>query len=271
MNRTALRLAAVAVLTNLGRSPWPTLVGRHVYDSRRDDITDLVDKERRPLLVVRTNKDLTSLRDPRTGQPSNVFSHRQVLLQIEASVVTGVEDGDGNLVAAWPVTDAELEAMLDLLEWQVWSALTGMSPLALWYREEVMARFEIEQIDSVPLYSEDGRFRLAAREISYVWRIPADCRPPALRAADVELDGAGSPIVSGALPPPLVAVFDKIAAEGDGDFKTTAAELRAVLEARELPTPSVHPMLDRVTMRIPEDHAPEGEEPLALFEAELLD
>ena len=270
MNRTALRLATVAVLTNLGREPWPTLVGKHVYDSRKDDLSDLAELDRQPRLVVRTDKDLTSLRDPRNGQPSNVFSQRQVLLQVEASVVTSVKDGAGNLFPAGPVTDAGLEALLDLLEWQVWAALTGLSPVALWYRDELMPGFAIEQVDSVPLYSEDGRFRLAAREISYVVRLPADCRPRALRADDVAVDGEGNPIVAGALPPSLVTVFDRIAADGDGDLKVMAADLRAVLEARDLPTPSVHPMLDRVTMRIPEDQAPEGEEPLALLEAELL-
>lgn len=269
MNRTALRLATVAVLTNLGREPWPTLVRQHVYDSRKDDVSDLAEMERQPRLVVRTDKDLTSLRDPRNGQPSNVFSQRQVLLQIEASVVSGARNDAGMLVPAWPPTDAGLEAMLDLLEWQVWAALTGLSPVALWYRE-LMPGFAIEQVDSVPLYSEDGRFRLAAREIAYIVRIPADCRPQALKADDVELDGNGQPIFGGALPPSLAAVFDKIAADGDGDLKAAAADLRAVLEARELPAPSVHPMLDRVTMRIPEDQAPEGEEPLALLEAELL-
>lgn len=270
MNRTALRLATVAVLTHFGQEPWPTLVGGHVFDSRKDDITDLAETERQPVLVVRTDKDLTSLRDPRTGQPSAVATQRQVMLQIEASVMTGVKGEDGNVLPAWPVTDSGLEAMLDLLEWQVWSALTGRSADALWFQRELMPGMAAEQVSSVPIFSEDGRFRLAAREITYVMRMPADCRPAALGTDDVVLDGEGNPVLANELPPTLAVVFDKIAAEGAGDLKEAAAQLRAALEARELPKPSVHPMLDQVTMTIPESTPPEGEDPLPLFEAELL-
>ena len=130
MNRTALRLSTTAVLTGLGHQPFPTLAGKSVYDSRQDAISDLVAQERRPVVIVRTDEDQRSQRDPRTGQPSAAPIYRAIKLRIEISLMTAIKNPDGTVVMAWPVTDAGLE----LLEFQLGNALTGNSPLAMWWR-----------------------------------------------------------------------------------------------------------------------------------------
>jgi hypothetical protein len=271
MIRTALRLATLAALTGFGRTPWPTLAGGNVYDSRKDDISEVVAEERMPVLVIRTDEDRSITRDRRSGMPSNAPVARQVLLRIEASVMAATRDSDGNVFFGWPATDSGLEAMLDLLEWQVYIALTGKSPTALWWQDEWVRGLAVEQIDSMPLFmaSDEGKVRMAVRELTYALRLPFDSTPPALREDQVTIVG-GQPVLANALPDYLRAVFDAIEARGDDDLKVAAAELRASLETQDLPKPSVHPRLTKVIAVMPEAFPPEGEDPATQFEADFL-
>lgn len=269
MIRTALRLSTVAALTGFGREPWPTLVRDQVHDSRKDAIDDLVAETRMPVLIVRTDEDRRIRRDPRSGQPSAVTLARSIALRIEASVMTAVRDPRTNeVMVAWPASDSGMEAMLDLLEYQVEAALAGNSPTAMWWR----GLWGVDQVDSEPLWTTpaDGKVRLAVREMTWQVRAPADCLPPALREDQVDLGSDGEPILANALPGLLAEILDRIEADGDGDLKTSARQIRAQLEARDLPKPSVHPTLTSVIMRIPEVSPPSGEDPLTQFEAELL-
>jgi hypothetical protein len=65
--RTALRLATLEALRPSGLlasdGPWPTLAGKHVFDSCIDPIEDLPVERATPVIVVYTEKD-----DGRSGQ-----------------------------------------------------------------------------------------------------------------------------------------------------------------------------------------------------------
>lgn len=271
MIRTALRIATQAALTGFGRQPWPTLVGKRVYDSRKDDISDIVGKERVPVLIIRTDEDRRITRDRRSGMPSNAPIARQVLLRIEASVLSAWKDNEGNAAIGWVASDSGLEAMLDLLEWQVLIALTGNSPTAMWWRDEWVVGLAVEQVDSVPLFlaSDEGKVRFASRELTYALRLPFDSVPAALREDQVTMVD-GEPVLANELPDYLAAVFDRIETHGAGDMKIAAAQMRGSLEAQELPKPSVHPTLTRVVATMPEAYPPEGEHPNTQFEADFL-
>lgn len=238
MNRTALRLATVAALTAGGTTP-PTIAGLNVFDSRRDAISDLEPDDRAPVIVVRTDEDFTDRRDS-TGK-ATTLARRTVALLIELSIVTARDDGTND----WPVSDAGLEAMLDLLEYQVHDALFGVTPWAMWWNEQATLHMPLLEIGSdVALIETDvGIVRFAARMLKLVHQVPEDCLPPARRTDD--------PVPAAALPAALVAIFDKVAADGAGKVKTDFAQIRTWLEARELPKGAAYPPLDGVTMNPP--------------------
>ena len=132
MERTALRMATVAALLHGGHGPpWPTLAGEFVYDSMMDDITDVVPTQRKPVIVVRTDDDAITYK-------GHAFAGRQVRLLIEFGVLTAsmikTVDGQSLPRVDWPRTDSALEAFLDMMELQIWSALFGHSEWAMWWQ-----------------------------------------------------------------------------------------------------------------------------------------
>lgn len=264
LKRTALRLSALAALTNAGggagsEPDWPTMANDNVYDSRQDPIESITPKERRPVIVIRTDEDS---RNYSTGNGGRRLTGRTISLLVEISVVTSLHDEEGALVLGWPESDAELEAVLDLMEFQVENALWGNSDWATWFSDTWIRTDTI----SDQLYTEpdQGGVRLAARVIRLTIVSGSDCLPPPKRYDE--------DVVPGALPDYLDAVFDKIAVDGVGDFKDSAARLRTVLESQKLPESFHYPQLQRVRMKWyePVGNTPTGEEPHLDLEAELL-
>jgi len=255
MNRTALRLSTVAALSGGGAAPFPTMANQYVYDSRQDDIVDLSPEIRRPVIVVRTDDDERTYLTPQ-GAPSRAMSRRSINLKVEISVIAAAIEQDGTPVVGWPETDSELEAMLDLMEYQVEAALRGSTVWAMWWQH----LWSLEDWSSLPFFdvSDEGNARLAAREIRVRIRAKGECLPPPVRI--------GEPVPEAELPADLVAVFDRIERDGAGDIKAAAAAIRAKLEARYLPASGVHPPLQSVFMTVPE---PGSDEPQV--EAELLE
>jgi hypothetical protein len=255
MIRTALRLSTIAALTRGGVEPFPTLAGRQVWDSRQDAIEDLIASQRLPIIVVRTDEDR------RDRGPSPVMRERAIDLRLEMSVLTARQD-EGEWVVGWPETDAELEAMLDLMEYQCLEALMGWGPWALWWRELWTWSSEI----STPIWTQpsEGRIRLAVRELTIAMsKLPGECFPRMLLADETP--------EAPALPEFLVRVFDKIAADGAGELAANAAQIRAVLEAQDLPARPTAPRLRVVRMKWlePEVATPVDETPHADIDANI--
>lgn len=234
MNRAALRLATLAALTAGGTEPWPTLAGTAVFDSRQDPIEDLAADERQAVIVIRTGEDRRA-----SGTPSQVGAGlrtgRMCELTIEVGVVTAAEDEDGNLLVGWPETDSQLEAVLDALEYQVEMALWGETDWAIWWRSLPLG--SLVSTVSNPIYTEpaSGRVRLAAREIVLTVELAVDARPRARRAS--------GPAVPATLPAGIAGVLAKIAADGAGDVKSAAAQMKAVLDLQAWPKGGVFPDL----------------------------
>lgn len=265
MNRTALRLATKAALLGGGAAPYPTLAGANVFDSRNEPISDLTAEERVPVIVLRTDED----RRFGTIYKSAV---RRLEMRIEASVLTARKEADGSISVGWPATDAGIEAFLDLLEYQITVALFGDDPWAEWWR-----RWKVDEVVSQPVFTspEEGRVKLAVRELTIRFDgIQNDCLPPPVIADDLSRDTNDEPILPTAvLPKRLTDVFDKIAADGAGDLKTSAAQIRAMLEAQTLPPSTAYPLLKRVYGTIPVTVQPEPvcETSTKTFEADFLD
>lgn len=258
MIRTAMRLSTLAALTNGGSAPWPTLVGPHVYDSRREAFHDLREDEWRACAVLRTDDDTRRFQGRATRE-------RMIELRIEFFVITLMKDEAGEPVEHPPATDAELEATLDLLEWQMEAALLGHGPWALWWRGLWP---DLQAFESRPMFTapEEGRVRLAARELTLRIANAGDCLPGAVREGD--------PLPPPALPASLAAVIERIVAgeesAGPNPLQAAAQALKTVIEAGGLPIGHVYPALTRVLMREHVPGTPEGETPADRHRAPLL-
>lgn len=267
MQRTALRLSTIAALTNGGALPWPTLAKDAVFDSRQDDISDLIADELYPAIVVRTDDDTVSYRLP-SGMPGRMPMQRYVDLKIEASVMTARRGEDGELRPDWADTDAGVEAAVDELSYQIEAALLGYGLWAKWWQ----GLWAVANLSSVSVYTspERGRVKQAFRELTLAIHVHNECYPKPVKQDDVDHDTNDEPIVPVHLPEVLLSVFDKIAADGAGDLKTAAAQIRAQLEAQRLPRADAYPMFRTMPTVFPNPSVPPtGQEPVPQFETDL--
>lgn len=243
MNRTALRLATLAALTNGGEvddnGNWPTLADDYVYDSRRDLIADVHERLRRPIIVIRTDDD-------RRQQPDSArlgLRERRCTLILEISVITARKHpnpSDGDFILSWPQTDPALEATLDMLEYQIENALFGFAPWARFWRNLKWVR--LDWISSPEFTRDPHAVRLAVRNIAMTMAMPPECLP------GYKLDDEEA--VEGQPPPLLRRVLDQLDAEAAGDLLTAAQEIRQILDAREWPQEVSFPQLIRVNSAI---------------------
>lgn len=164
--RLQLRSATVLALSNNEATPFPTIAGPLVFDSKMDPIADTLGETMMPCVIVYTDKDEQTKLDRGNG---TLFHERRIGLTIECCIGTFSKNG-----ATWLETDPELEAMLDVFEWQVWFTLWGQSPGAVAWRKLIK---QIESWSSVPGRSADGNTRISVRQITAHLIVNNDCRP----------------------------------------------------------------------------------------------
>lgn len=132
MIRTALRLMTVAALAGT-QAARPTLAEGRIYDSRIDglDPADLSEAGK-PVIIVRCEDDEGEALDGNNGGPP---FERNIDLCIEIGMVAREQDGE-EIVVGYAETDAELEAFIDLVEYQVIMTLTRSAAAlpTLWRR-----------------------------------------------------------------------------------------------------------------------------------------
>lgn len=119
--RTALRLAAVNALKGEIGSSTPTIAENRIYDSRIGDISpEVYAADAMPTVIVLTDEDEGDALSHQNGGPP---FKRLVSLVFEFAMVQGMDvpvaDGGTAFVPGYPATDAEHEASLDLLEFQI--------------------------------------------------------------------------------------------------------------------------------------------------------
>lgn len=231
LERTALRLAAVMALANGFASPFPTMAGPRVFDSRFDplQIVDLADVM--PIITVCTDDDHgSSLSDNNGGPP---FAHT-VTLGIDISI--GMVGGDASepQFAAMPQTEPELEAMLDLFERQIRAAL--VAPMSPWGQQFQAQVLRITSWSSVRYVEADSNVRLAARKLT---------ASVALQTEDLIELAAVPPPSSPEIPAPLGPLLAAIVDDG-GPFAEAAASLRDLLLDAGASAPITIPALERV-------------------------
>lgn len=169
--RTALRLAALHALRPAwtpDAGPWPTVAEGRVYDSHMEPIDDLAEDEMRPIILVFTDLDTAEPTQPGGSPPWQ----RMVTMVFEISVVARGESDEAadTFVPVHPVTSAETEAVLDLLEAGLRFALTAAPGGALFRK---VAR--IASMESAVQRSAEEALRIAVRTITVRCVVIDDC------------------------------------------------------------------------------------------------
>lgn len=123
INRLLTRLAAVSSLNNFMEQPWPTLVGPNVFDSKIEPVEDMDTDRAFPTIVVYTDYD-----KDHWNKGSKIHSDRILTLTLELLIVQSVKPEDETVDEYrldCPLTDSEIETSLDLLETQIFRALSA--------------------------------------------------------------------------------------------------------------------------------------------------
>ena len=128
LSRTALRLAAIEALCPKaaldGTIPFPTMAGRHVYDSGIGPEPTTEADKRSPRIAAYTDDGKRDLIDGAISLDTPSSGVTMVTLAFELFIPGVVIDADGNrLPGLVAETDALAEGMLDLLGAQIVSAL----------------------------------------------------------------------------------------------------------------------------------------------------
>lgn len=249
--RTALRLATILALSDKGDgSAEPaTLAGKRVHDTLME-AEHLFGKDKPvPLVVVYTDDDEGPNRNAAGGAP--VFD-KTVALTLELACATTRETPEG-VEIGMPQTDAELEAILDLLEYQCLAALTN--PASQWARLWGRLTRGIVEISSSRVMDAKGENRMAARTVTLMVRGQRDCP-----VVPVPLDPGDDPPAPGGiadLPAPLRAVAEAVAVATDGNAKTVK-DVVAYLMAMEIPHTALLPVLATVGLEAHAGKVAEG-------------
>lgn len=176
---------------------WPTLAGAYVYDSRVDPINDLAGDERRTLVSVYTELDNA---DP--GQsPGGPPFKRIIDVVFDTSVVKLGENpaAPGTFVPEWLASDAETEAALDLLDYQIRFALLYGPTGKIW---RSLTGRKVTDIQSLPRRTSEEGVPLSTRVMRWKVRVADDC-PDAAPAVDL--------VGVARIPDPLLSVFNQLA------------------------------------------------------------
>jgi hypothetical protein len=169
-------LACVALQQQFDDTVPPTMAEDRVFDSRLDPLVFKQFEKPMPGIIVYTDDDNGELLN--RGSGDGPF-RRWIDLRIEiviGSFDTEIIDSTQNVVFDLPMTDAQLEAQLDLFEAQTKWALFQL-PNRVYtnaFRAFVM---RIESINSHASRDETGNNRFASRRIHFRCEVNDDCPP----------------------------------------------------------------------------------------------
>ena len=175
LNRLFLRAAVVRTLMNR------TIAEGRVYDSKLSPLQHQAAEDNLPSICVYTESDVgQNQQETAGGRPTFV---RDVDLQIEitigtwAKVEVPVADGNPELVDGFEIaaSDPELEALLDLLEFQIKGLLLGDSDEA-----HTVARLvrKWTSWNSLPGRTDEGNNKICARQVVIAVALNDDCHLP---------------------------------------------------------------------------------------------
>jgi hypothetical protein len=218
--RTALRLVVIESLRDA------TVLGKRIYDSRMDDLSpDDFKGDEAPIAIVMTDKDEGDALSAQNGGPP--FG-REIELSIEIGVTQRVrspaeEGADPEFLIIYPNTDARLEALLDMIEFQVMRRLQYVDEPA----PTLFRRFwRIRKYDCHRQIMDEAGVKIACRVLTL------NCYSGDDRILIYNACGT-QPAGYDVLPDPLASVCKLMPAGSDG--KATCDMLAAAVDALTLP------------------------------------
>jgi hypothetical protein len=235
LERTALRLATVMLLSNGFNAPFPTIAGARVYDSRIDGLAITDGTEMFPIIKVCTDDDNgSSLSTNNGGFP---FEHT-VTLSLDLSIAIPNEDRSEVFFAA---TESDLELYLDQFEAQIEYLMTARP--GIWGAHFNKLARRIENVNSVRFVEPDGNTRIAARQLQMSIKLPVN---QSTAGQFVIAPATGLPLT---VPAPLGPLLTDIITNSPA-FAADAERIRDTI-INGLPPPTVLEPLN--TLRIIED------------------
>lgn len=213
--RLRLRTAAVAALLGDPARP-PTMAGPLVFDSKMDPLSADDGEVLLPAIIVYT--DQTENKYPSTAAGGARFGGAETKLIIDLAVGSVSKDNGSLLIAS---TDPEIEAMLDVFEFEVWRALTD--PFAPTSKPFLDLAKAVPEYTSVPGRAADQATRVAMRQITITVRTAVDCGVFATTAPVVPAPAAS--LFGGV--PYLAGLEARLA--GTPEFALVAERLRAAV------------------------------------------
>lgn len=205
IDRLIARWALVAALTNYAAAPFPTLLGKMVFDSRIEPVEDFQDLRTLPICVVYTDYDKDGWRHHSIKRPRVLSITLEVLV---AQVGKAPPEADAEYALAYPETDSETEAFLDILEHQIRVALDADNAAAECWRHLFQAASNVVSRRGA---TAEGGNKLAARQITVEAVMPGGT-------------------TQGVLAPPIAAFLDDIVAK-EHYYAEYADKVRALYEA----------------------------------------
>lgn len=198
LSRLALRIAVCEALAPHGATTFPTIAGKRVYDSRIDPAASLDEIEAVPMAIVYTEEqDSKPYSGSRPADEQTVALTIELLMATRAEIQIVADDGSTETIGgvAAPPTDAQREALLDVLEAEVRRALDTREMRA---GANLISRaaWEILAVQSVPLRDADRTTRLAQRSLQMVAKVPNDAWPDPGQARGTGLDALPDPLRS---------------------------------------------------------------------------
>lgn len=240
LERTALRLAATMALANGFAEPYPTIAQNRVFDSRQDPIEGLKANDVVPIVVLYTDTAKGDMLSHNNGGPP-FEQHCHLVLELSLAAVV---QGDGDQAALGlilPQTAPELDAALDAFEAQV-SRVFRDCP-GVWGAHLRNTFLRIESWQSERYIDREANIRLAARQITAVFKLPLEEMPEVtVLPSDTE-----APTVEPYVPAPLGPLLTAIAGS-DSPYAPTAAAIEEMLLANSPDTPIVLPALERIRL-----------------------
>lgn len=205
LNRLIARLATVSALNNYLEEPWPTLAGPNIFDSKIEPVEDMKLDRVFPCVVVYTDYDKDYWNKSGFGGKDRLMSITLELLIVQAQPSSTEEPDTYRLDC--PQTDSEIETSLDMLEVQVFRALTAgtVASDALSYicpsASAVISRRGA---------STEGGQRLAARQITLEMKAIRDN-------------------IAGTIPDPIALFLNEL--EQHEDYRARVGEIRSMMTA----------------------------------------
>lgn len=202
--RTLTRVAVVSALNNYMATPWPTLAGPNIFDSKIEPVEDMAKDRALPCCVVYTDYDKDHWMK---GQKAH--DDRLLTVTLELLIVQAAQDAspDGTYKLDCPYTDSEIETSLDIFEAQILRALSAPNVAAEAFNYLCPGCVSVVSRRGATV---EGGIRLAARQIT------------------LEMKAVREP-AAGTIPMPVEKFLQQL--EQNDDYKDRADEFRAILTA----------------------------------------